>query len=162
QAENLKEYFEVLQEKTEEAQALLADLLISVTTFFRDADAFAALKVQVLPRLFEDKEPADTVRVWVAGCATGEEAYSLGMVMLEEASRRDIRPSIQVFGSDIDSSALRTAREGWYAAAIETDVSEDRLRRFFLHERDGYRVRPELRDITLFAIHDLLKDPPFS
>src|SRR5215469_16451261 len=162
QSENLKEYYDVLFEKTEEAQALLADLLISVTTFFRDADAFNALKVQVLPKLLEDKDPTDTVRVWVAGCATGEEAYTLGILLREEASRHDLRPPIQVFGSDIDASALGTAREGWYSAAIETDVSEDRLRRFFLRERDGYRVRPELRDIVLFAIHDLLKDPPFS
>ena len=162
QSENLKEYYDVLFEKTEEAPALLADLLISVTTFFRDADAFNALKVQVLPKLLEDKDPTDTVRVWVAGCATGEEAYTLGILLREEASRHDLRPPIQVFGSDIDASALGTAREGWYSAAIETDVSEDRLRRFFLRERDGYRVRSELRDIVLFANHDLLKDPPFS
>jgi two-component system, chemotaxis family, CheB/CheR fusion protein len=160
-AETLKEYYEALNETAEEAHALLADLLISVTTFFRDADAFNALKVQVLSKLLE-KDPTDTVRVWVPGCATGEEAYTLGMLLLEEASRYDLRPAIQVFGSDIDASALRTAREGWYSAAIETDVSEDRLRRFFLRERDGYRVRPELRDIVLFAVHDLLKDPPFS
>jgi two-component system, chemotaxis family, CheB/CheR fusion protein len=160
--ETLQEYYEFVNETTEEAQALLSDLLISVTTFFRDTDAFNALKGQVLPKLFEDKDPTDTVRVWVAGCATGEEAYTLGMLLLEEASRHDVRHAVQVFGSDIDASALHTAREGWYSAAIETDVSEDRLRRFFSRERDGYRVRPELRDIVLFAIHDLLKDPPFS
>jgi two-component system, chemotaxis family, CheB/CheR fusion protein len=159
-SETLSEYYKALNENTEEAQALLADLLISVTTFFRDAGAFDALKAHVLPNLFQDREPTDTVRVWVAGCATGEEAYTLGMLLLE--ARHEVRPAIQVFGSDIDASALRTAREGWYSAAIETDVSEDRLRRFFLRERDGYRVRPELRDLVLFALHDLLKDPPFS
>jgi two-component system CheB/CheR fusion protein len=161
-ADNLKEYYEALRGSTDEAQALLADLLISVTTFFRDAAAFDALKAQALPELFEERDAADAIRVWVAGCATGEEAYTIIMLLLEEASRHDMRPSLQVFGSDLDANALATAREGWYSAAIEADVSKDRLRRFFVREGNGYRVRPELRDVVLFAVHDLLKDPPFS
>ena len=98
----------------------------------------------------------------MAGCATGEEAYSIGILLLEEAARHDVRPQIQVFGTDLDSRALAAAREGRYPAAIEADVSEPRLRRFFTHEGDYYRIRQELRDIVLFALHDLLKDPPFS
>ncbi|MBV9250795.1 MAG: PAS domain-containing protein [Acetobacteraceae bacterium] len=161
-AENLREYYEVLRDRNDEAPALLTDLLISVTTFFRDEEAFSALARLVLPKLFGRKDPNDTVRIWVPGCATGEEAYTIAMLLLEETSRHDIRPSIQVFGSDLDARALVTAREGRYAAAIEADVSQDRLRRFFVREGDGYRVRPELRDLVLFAVHDLLKDPPFS
>jgi two-component system, chemotaxis family, CheB/CheR fusion protein len=106
--------------------------------------------------------PDRSIRVWIPGCATGEEAYSIAMLLLEQASRQDLRPTIQVFGSDIDAKALAIAREGVYPASIEADVSEDRLRRFFVKEADHYRVRQELRDLVLFASHSLLKDPPFS
>ncbi len=160
--DDLSDYYDFLRDNAEEAQALLADLLISVTTFFRDPDTFEGLKSQVVPHLFDIKTVSDTVRIWVPGCATGEEAYSIAMIALEEAARHDIRPAIQVFGSDLDSRALALAREGLYPAAIEADVSEERLRRFFVHEGDHYRVRRELRDIVLFASHSVLKDPPFS
>lgn len=160
--ESLQAYYEIFRERTEEAQALLGDLLISVTTFFRDAAVFKALQEQVLPHLFEGRDLSQPIRVWVAGCATGEEAYTVAMLLLEEASRHDIRPPIQVFGSDLDAGALTVAREGWYSAAIEADVSDDRLHRYFNREGEGYRVRPELRDVVLFAMHDVLKDPPFS
>src|SRR5215467_10125682 len=160
--ENLSEYYEVLRESTDEAQALLSDLLISVTTFFRDHDAFEALKTQVLPGLFEERGLDATIRIWVSGCATGEEAYSIAMLLQEEAAKHELRPPIQIFGSDLDARALAVAREGRYPASIEADVSEDRLRRFFIREGEGYRVRQELRDMILFAVHDLLKDPPFS
>ena len=155
-------YFDVLRDNPDEAQALLGDLLISVTSFFRDKEAFQALELQVIPQLFQGKLSDRSIRVWVPGCATGEEAYSIAMLLLEQASRQDIRPSIQVFGSDIDAKALTMAREGLYPAAIEADVGEDRLRRFFVKEADHYRVRQELRDLVLFASHSLLKDPPFS
>ncbi len=160
--ESLAEYYAYLRDTAEEAQALFGDFLISVTTFFRDPDAFAALAVNVIPSLFEGKEVGDAIRVWVPGCATGEEAYSIGILLLEEAARRDLRPEIQVFGSDLDAGALSVAREGRYPAAIESDLSEERLRRFFIREGDHYQVRRELRDIVLFASHNLLKDPPFS
>jgi two-component system CheB/CheR fusion protein len=160
--DDLKGYSDFLRENSEEAQALLGDLLISVTTFFRDHEAFEALKVHVIPRLFDAKSVGDTIRIWVPGCATGEEAYSIAIVVLEEAARHDIRPAVQVFGSDLDTRALALAREGSYPAAIEADVSEERLRRFFVHEGEHYRVRRELRDIVLFAAHSVLKDPPFS
>jgi two-component system CheB/CheR fusion protein len=160
--DGLHSYHDFLLEFPDEAQALLADLLISVTTFFRDADAFEALRAQVIPHLFDAKDTSETIRVWVPGCATGEEAYSIAILLLEEAVRHDLRPAIQLFGSDLDGRALAAAREGRFPAAIEADVSEERLRRFFLREPDHYRVRQELRDILLFASHDLLKDPPFS
>src|SRR5262249_57861038 len=101
---------------------------------------FEALKKLVVPQVVDTKEMSESVRVWVPGCATGEEAYSVAMVLLEEASRRDIRPAIQVFGSDLDTRALAFARDGLYPAAIEADVTEERLRRFFVREGDHYRV----------------------
>jgi two-component system, chemotaxis family, CheB/CheR fusion protein len=158
-ADELKDYYEVLRDRAEEAQALLGDLLISVTTFFRDADSFEVLQKAVMPELFKGDDP---VRVWVPGCATGEEAYSIAIMLLEETARHELRPSIQVFGSDLDAKALSIAREGRYPASIEADVNDERLRRFFTREGDAFRVRQELRDIMLFAVHDLLKDPPFS
>src|SRR5215468_4312714 len=158
----LSVYYQVLRDSPDEALALLADLLISVTTFFRDHEAFEALSTQVLPDLFEGREPDATIRIWVSGCATGEEAYSIAMLLQEEAAKHELRPPIQIFGSDLDARALAVAREGRYPTSIEADVSEDRLRRFFIREGDGYRVRQEVRDTILFAVHDLLKDPPFS
>ncbi len=160
--DELKGYYEYLREHDEEARALLSELLISVTTFFRDGEAFEALKSRILPELFAAKEPSDAVRVWVPGCATGEEAYSIAILLLEEVSRHELRPRIQIFGSDLDVRALAAAREGRFPAAIEVDISEERLHRFFTREGDSYRVRQEVRDIVLFAAHDLLKDPPFS
>jgi two-component system CheB/CheR fusion protein len=160
--DSLQQYYEFMREHADEAHALLSDLLISVTTFFRDHDAFEALRTHVLPGLFEDRDPNATIRIWVSGCATGEEAYSIAMLMLEEAAKHEFHPPIQMFGSDLDARALAVAREGRYPASIEADVSEDRLRRFFVREGEGYRVRQELRDVVLFALHDLLKDPPFS
>ncbi len=160
--DSLASYYAYLRENPEEAQALFSDFLISVTTFFRDYKAFEALAKKVIPLLFDDKSRGSAVRVWVPGCATGEEAYSIGMLLLEEAARRDFRPEIQVFGSDLDAGALGVAREGRYPASIEADVSEERLQRFFEREGEHYHVRRELREIVLFANHSLLRDPPFS
>src|SRR5215510_286646 len=160
--DEISDYYEILREKPEEAQALLADLLISVTTFFRDSEAYESLRKLVLPQLFDKREMSEPLRIWVCGCATGEEAYSVAILLLEEAGRHELKPPIQIFASDLDARALSTAREGRYPSAIEADVNEDRLRRFFTREGDGYRVRQELRDVVLFAHHDLLKDPPFS
>ena len=160
--DELQDYYEILREKPEEAQALLADLLISVTTFFRDSEAYESLRKLVIPQLFDNRDVGEPLRIWVCGCATGEEAYSIAILLLEETGRHDIKPQIQVFASDLDARALVTARDGRYPSVIEADVSQDRLRRFFTREGDGYRVRQELRDVLLFAHHDLLKDPPFS
>src|SRR5215831_17982667 len=133
-AESLAEYYEIMRDNAEEAQALLGDLLISVTTFFRDGAAFQKLAQDVLPELFKDKPLDETVRVWIPGCATGEEAYSFAILLLEEASRHQVRQPMQVFGSDLDARALASAREGRFPLSIEADVSEERLRRFFARE----------------------------
>jgi two-component system, chemotaxis family, CheB/CheR fusion protein len=162
QVENLSTYLGYLRGHPYEAQALLKDLLISVTTFFRDPEAFEALRVQVIPKLFEGKGPGDEVRVWVPGCATGEEAYSIAMLLLEQIDTLKMPPHLQVFACDLDEEALVYAREGFYPDAIAADVSEARLQRFFVREGAYYRVKKELREIVLFAPHSLLKDPPFS
>ncbi|HEX2100286.1 MAG TPA: CheR family methyltransferase, partial [Candidatus Synoicihabitans sp.] len=159
--EDLAAYLGFLRTNPGEAGALLKDLLISVTNFFRDREAFTALE-QVLPELFVGKGSGDSVRVWVPGCATGEEAYSIAMMLVEYARTLDLAPAVQVFACDLDEDAVHVARAGFYPDAITADVSADRLRRFFVKEHNGYRVRRELREIVLFAAHDLLKDAPFS
>ncbi len=159
--DDLPGYLIHLRTHTGEAGALLQDLLISVTNFFRDREAFDAL-AGVIPELFRGKGPGDTVRVWVAACATGEEAYSVAMLLCEYARELDAPPQLQVFATDLDDDVIRNAREGFYPETISTDVSEGRLRRFFVHEALGYRIRREVREIVLFTPHDLLKDSPFS
>ena len=160
--DGLRAYAQFMREHKGEAHALLKDLLISVTNFFRDCEAFEALERAVISRLFEGKGAQDQVRVWVAGCATGEEAYTLAMLLTEFTETLTGAPVVQVFATDIDEQAISTAREGFYTAADVADVSLERLRRFFTKEPDGYRVRRELRERVLFAHHNLIKDPPFS
>jgi two-component system CheB/CheR fusion protein len=154
-------YLACLRTRPGEAGALLQDLLISVTNFFRDADAFAGLEAH-LGELFKGKGPNDAIRVWVPACATGEEAYSLAILLTEKARELDAPPLLQVFATDLDEQAIKAAREGSYPATIEADVPEDRLRRYFVRESGGYKVRREVRELVLFAPHDLLKDSPFS
>lgn len=158
----LEEYLRLLREDEEEVRILEKNLLITVTSFFRDPKSFDALGEQVLPSLFEDKGPSDQLRVWAPGCATGEEAYSLGMLLLEQADALEGVPALQIFASDIDGEALEFGREGLYPETIAADVSAERLDRFFRREDAYYRVGPRLREIVLFAEHDLLSDPPFS
>ncbi|HYE57536.1 MAG TPA: PAS domain S-box protein, partial [Rhodothermales bacterium] len=160
--ETLAAYLELLCTSAEEAHALFQDLLISVTSFFRDRAAFEALEKQVIPRLFEGKRAGEKIRVWSVGCATGEEAYSLAMLLLEAAEQQQEDIGFQVFASDLSEEALEVAREGLYPDAIAADVEEERLRRFFVKEDSHYRVRGEVRKNVLFAPHSLLRDPPFS
>ena len=159
--DDLVSYLGCLRTRPGEAGALLEDLLISVTNFFRDADCFDALQAQI-PQLFRDKGQNDSVRVWVVACATGEEAYSIAMLLHEHARTLEAPPVIQVFATDLGEDAIQAARDGLYPPTIEADVSEARLRRFFLKEHHGYRVRREVRETGLFALHDVLKDSPFS
>ncbi|NUO71108.1 MAG: histidine kinase, partial [Frateuria sp.] len=136
-------------------------LLISVTNFFRDAECFQALEPH-LRELLRGKAAGEPVRVWVPGCATGEEAYSLAVMLCDYAREMDSPPHIQVFATDLDEEAIRVARDGLYPLSIEADVSQEWLRRYFSKEHRGYRVRREVREMVLFAEHDLLKDSPFS
>ena len=162
QVADLAEYAHFIREHPDEAHALLKDMLISVTNFFRDPQAFDALERSVIPKLFENKGPNGFVRVWVAGCATGEEAYSVAMMLSEYAQLLAAPPSIQVFASDINMEAIATARAGFYTLNDAADVSPQRLRRYFTEVSDGYSIRRELREMVLFAHHNLLRDPPFS
>jgi len=159
--ETLPAYAAFLTDHPGEAGALLKDLLISVTNFFRDPQGFIALEA-MLPRLFRGKTGGDAVRVWVPACATGEEAYSLAMLLLEHADTLENPPEIQIFATDLDENALRSAREGLYPATIVADVSPERLRRFFTSDQGRFRVQQEVRERVLFASHNILRDPPFS
>ncbi len=159
--ESLNAYYHFLHANADEAKELFSDLLISVTSFFRDPAAYAALAEKVVAPLFERLDDDAPIRIWVVGCATGEEAYSIGMLFLEEATRRAVNPTIQIFASDLDEAALVVARDGRYPKSIEGDVSEERLKRFFVDDSGNYRVRKELRDLVLFSLHSALKDPPF-
>ena len=160
-AESLADYLAVLRESAAEADALLDDLLISVTNFFRDRQAFQVLE-RAVPRLFEGKGTGGEVRVWVPGCATGEEAYTIAMVLLEHAATLAEPPRVQVFATDLSDQAIRTARAGAYPESIEADVNPERLKQFFVRESGRYRVSDVLREAVLFAPHSLLVDPPFS
>jgi two-component system, chemotaxis family, CheB/CheR fusion protein len=157
----LSQYADYVQEHPEEVQALMKDLLISVTNFFRDPEAIAALVEKALPRIFETYSDK-LLRVWIPGCATGEEAYSLAMVFSEYALRIGSAANVQLFATDLDEEAVQIAREGYYTEAEVADLSPERLRRFFNRDAAGYRVRRELRELVLFAVHNVLKDPPFS
>ncbi len=159
---NLAAYARYLQEQSQEVHLLMKDLLISVTNFFRDAEAIEELKRSVVDKILEHKEPNEPIRIWVAGCATGEEAYSIAMLLSEQAAEIRSATNLQVFATDLDQEAIQIAREGYYKEAEVADVSVERLRRFFTREAEGYRVRRELRESILFAAHNVIKDPPFS
>ena len=143
EVEDLRGYAALLRGHPDEARALLKDLLISVTNFFRDPEAFERLRDRIVPRLFEGKREHDQVRVWVPGCATGEEAYSIAMLLAEFAETRAKPPAVLIFATDIDESAIAVARDGIYTFNDAADVSPERLRRFFHPGKQGYRVRKE-------------------
>ncbi|WP_449433036.1 CheR family methyltransferase [Pseudomonas putida] len=162
---DLVAYLRYLELHPEESTALLADMLIGVTNFFRDREAFEALERHVLPQLVCEREPGealDEIRVWSAGCSTGEEAYSLAMLLCEQLAVEQRTTKVQVFATDLDERAIGLARSGAYTEAIVTDVPPGRLRQFFAKEEQCYRVRKEIREKVLFARHNLLSDPPFS
>jgi two-component system CheB/CheR fusion protein len=157
----IPEYLKFFRKHGAEAGELLHDLLIGVTHFFRDRASFAAFEANI-PQLFAGKGKDGQIRVWVPGCATGEEAYSIAMLLCEHAERLDAPPSVQIFATDIDDRSIHEARHGVYPVTIEADVSPERLRRFFDRDHGRYRVRKHLREKVLFAAHNLLRDAPFS
>jgi len=157
----IAKYQKYLKSNPDEITELFKDLLISVTNFFRDPEAFAALEKQGIPQLFENKKEDDPIRIWITGCATGEEVYSLAILLYEYAAGLDYMPQIKIFGTDISNEALKIARRGVYPETIATDVSPERLQRFFHKEEAGYRVSREIRERVLISNHDILSDPPF-
>ncbi|WP_239494968.1 CheR family methyltransferase [Pedobacter yulinensis] len=156
-------YVTYLRENPPETEILFNELLIGVTKFFRDAAAFDSLKNRIT-QLLPHKKSGEPVRAWVAGCSTGEEAYSVAMLLIEcvEALKLPRQPKIQVFATDLDGAAVEHARLGIYRGNIVADVSEQRLARFFIKEDEGYRVKKELREMIVFAQHNLIKDAPFT
>ena len=162
QVGTVPEFIERLRQEPTEIDALLQDMLIGVTNFFRDPQAFSALEKEVIARLFDGKGPDDTVRVWVPGCSTGEEAYSIAILLREHMSRANGAPRLQIFASDIDEEALQAARIGRFPAAIAKDIPPERLERYFVREDGTYRIVSDLREICLFSAHNLLRDAPFS
>jgi two-component system CheB/CheR fusion protein len=146
----------------DEVQALYQDCLITVTSFFRDPEAFQALCKEVLPPLLKGRAPGSPIRVWVPGCATGEEVYSIVICLLEAAEEAKGNPTFQVFGTDLSESAVERARAGRYLENIAQDVSPERLGRFFTKVDGRYQVSKAIRDMCVFARHDLTRDPPFS
>jgi len=159
---DISQYARYLQEHPEEVNILFKELLINVTSFFRDAEAFDALKKDILPQLFEHKPDNYVFRLWVPGCATGEEAYSLAILLRElmDDAKQDYKA--QIYSSDIDEDSIATARAGFYPANISIDVTPERLRRFFSKEEAGYRVKKEMREMIVFAVHDVARDAPFT
>jgi two-component system CheB/CheR fusion protein len=160
--ETVEAYHRYLLEHPQEVPALFNDLLITVTRFFRDESAFRYLQRRVLPRIMKRRAEPAGIRVWVPACATGEEAYSLAILLIESLGAEADRVPIQIFGTDVSDAAVAKARAGVYLSNIELDVSPERLRRFFVRQDGQYRVTKSLRERCVFARHDLAKDPPFS
>ncbi|MBA3723573.1 MAG: hypothetical protein H0W89_01615 [Candidatus Levybacteria bacterium] len=159
---NLDVYAEYLKDNTGEADALFQDLLINVTSFFRDPGSLLFFKEKVLPRVLENKSSKEPLRVWVAGCATGEEAYSLAIVLTEYLRSKSLNIPIQIFGSDLSHSAIDKARKGLYTQNDLRDVSAIRIKDFFIKVGSNYQVTDAIRDMCIFAPHNVFKDPPFS
>lgn len=162
QLADLSSYAAFLAEHSEEVSALVNDLLISVTSFFRDAGAFEVLEQEVLPMLLKSKKKEDLLRIWIPGCATGEEAYTIAILCAEKTADIKDLPKIQIFATDIDTAGISAAREGLYTESELINVSPERVRRFFTKEEHMFRIRREIRETIMFANHNFLKDPPFS
>ena len=161
QLPDLPSYLDYLQHNSQELDLLFKELLIGVTGFFRDPEAFLVLQERTLPQLLASKPPADPLRCWVTGCSTGEEVYSLAILLLE--ARGHHGPSqMQMFATDIDPDAILRARRGIYPLGIARELSKERLERFFTLSEGSYRVKPELRGLVTFAVHNALQDPPFT
>ncbi len=164
QIARLEEYVRYLQQTPAEVESLFRDLLIGVTSFFRDTKVFVALQEQAIPRLLAGKPGGATIRVWVPGCSTGEEAYSIAILLQERMEELKQGFKVSVFATDIDRNAIDSARAGIYPASVANDISPERLARFFSQEADGnsFRIQKTIRDKMIFSEQDLIKDPPFS
>jgi two-component system CheB/CheR fusion protein len=161
--ERKKHYLQLLQERQEELNALFQDMLINVTSFFRDPEVFNNLKTKIFPKLVKEREPAASIRIWVPGCSTGEEAYSLAICLMEVLGEMSSTAPVQVFATDVNESALEKARAGIYPESIALDVFPERLQRFFSRTDSGaYQISKQIRETCIFAKQNLVKDPPFS
>jgi two-component system CheB/CheR fusion protein len=159
---DIDDYIRFLEKTPDESKALFKEFLIGVTSFFRDPEAFGALEQQVIPRLFEGHDTDDPLRIWMAGCATGEEAYSVAILLREYSREHRLDHKVQIFATDIDGEAIDFGRAGLYPDSIAADVSPGRLRAFFKKTDSTYQVVKSLREMIVFAQHNIIKDPPFS
>ncbi|MGD9508117.1 MAG: chemotaxis protein CheB [Geminicoccaceae bacterium] len=162
QLADLSSYIDLLRRDPEERTLLFRDLLIGVTGFFRDTEAYAALQTLVVAKLFEGKGPTDSVRVWVPGCSTGEEVYSIAILLREQMDALPTPPKVQIFGTDIDEAALGIARSGRYTASAVEGLSDARLNRFFVNDEGIHLVTRQIRDLCIFSPHSIVRDPPFG
>jgi two-component system, chemotaxis family, CheB/CheR fusion protein len=162
QFNELGDYVRYLSQHRDEVQALYQDLLINVTSFFRNPEAFDALKEVVYPELLKDRERSATIRIWVPGCSSGEEAYSHAICLVEYLTEARLDFSVQIFGTDISAGAIQRARAGLYKESIRSDVTPARLRRFFTAVEGGYQINKTIRNMCVFAVQNVFKDPPFS
>lgn len=160
--DELTDYHEYLQAHPDEVQALYREILIGVTSFFRDAESFAALRQEVLPALLRHRREGTPIRIWVAGCSTGEEAYSIAMLLLEYLDRQSIAPPMQLFATDLSEAAIETARTGWYSQSQVDGISPERLRRYFTPIQEGYQIKKTVRELIIFSRQNIIADPPFS
>ncbi|MBD2299329.1 PAS domain-containing protein [Nostoc sp. FACHB-190] len=160
--ESLEDYVEYLQNHPDEVQALYYEILISVTSFFRDPDAYQALKERVFPVISQGKSVDEPIRIWIPGCATGEEVYSIAISLMEFLENVLPKPAIQIFATDINETAIEKARLGIYKPSQIVDVSAERLRRFFNQVESGYQISKPIRELCVFAKQNLISEPPFS
>jgi two-component system CheB/CheR fusion protein len=160
--EKLEEYASFLQEHPAEVEKLYSDLLINVTSFFRDPTAYEALQSEVLPRIVKNRTPDTPIRIWAPGCSSGEETYSLAIAILEYLGQTGLNIPLQIFGTDVSEASLEKARKGTFQENISEDVTPERLRRFFVRVEGGYMISKSVRDTCVFSRHNLFNDPPFS
>ena len=159
---DIEKYLNFLRRHPEESEKLFFDILIGVTNFFRDKDVFLSIEKNVIPQIFNDKSNHDPIRIWIVGCSTGEEAYSIAILLKEFANKNERQNEITIFATDIDSSAVNRARHGVYPKNIEADISKERLKRYFTRVDDQYSIKKEIRKMLIFAEQNVLEDPPFS
>jgi two-component system, chemotaxis family, CheB/CheR fusion protein len=156
------DYIRLLRKDSRESQLLVRDLLINVTQFFRNNESFEALETEVIPKLIERIELDETLRAWVPGCASGEDAYSVAILLKEGMSKRDTNRKVQIFATDLDDDAVRMARMARFPGSIASDMSRERFERWFAQEGEHYCPQKSIREMCVFPVHDMLKDPPFS
>lgn len=162
EVQQFRNYLTILEEDPKEAEALYQELLIGVTGFFRDPEAFQLLRSEVIPRLFASRAEDEPVRIWHACCATGEEAYSVAMLIREHLEERQLQTRVQIFATDLDEAAINQARAGVYTPAIEAEIDQPWLHKYFTRHNGNYQVDKRLREMIVFAHHNIIKDPPFS
>ena len=159
---SLSEYLKLLKESSAEIESLYQDLLIHVTVFFRDPEIYEVLKKKVFPKFLKKRPPETPIRIWIPGCSTGEEAYTIAISLIEFFNEIRIQQPIQIFATDLSETAVEKARLGFYAEGIKSDVSQERLRHFFTRTRGGFQINRAIRDMCVFAVQDVTQDPPFS